>query len=80
MAWTGRYWSTLAMLGVAMFSLLVLRSVVNGKPSDPASAAAASASSLTLHADEPKAAADSGEAAEDGQAEAATEEGHVGEG
>ena len=28
MAWTGRYWSTLAMLGVAMFSLLVLRSVV----------------------------------------------------
>ena len=43
MAWTGRYWNTLAMLGVAMFSLLVLRSVVNGKPSEPASSAAASA-------------------------------------
>ncbi len=48
MAWTGRHWNTLAMLGVAMFSLLVLRSVVNGKPSDPASAAPATASSLTL--------------------------------
>ena len=28
MAWAGRYWSTLAMLGVAMFSLMVLRNVV----------------------------------------------------
>ncbi len=33
-SWIGRYWSTLAMLGVAMFSLLVMRSVVNGKPGD----------------------------------------------
>lgn len=49
-AWTGQYWSTVAMLGVAMFSLMVLRSVVNGKPGDPASAA--SASSLTLQSDE----------------------------
>lgn len=61
-AWTGRYWSTLAMLGVAMFSLLVLRSVVNGKPSDPASATSASASPLALHAEESKGAADSDEA------------------
>ena len=40
------------MLGVAMFSLVVLRSVVNGKSGDPASAASTSASSLALHADE----------------------------
>jgi flagellar M-ring protein FliF len=54
-AWTGRYWSTLGMLGVAMFSLLVLRSVVNGKPNGSPSAAPASTSSLTLPADEAKA-------------------------
>jgi flagellar M-ring protein FliF len=50
------------MLGVAMFSLLVLRSVVNGKPSEPGSAAA-SAPSLTLQADEPEAAGESTEVA-----------------
>lgn len=66
-AWTGRYWNSLAMLGVAMFSLLVLRSVVNGKPAGPANVAAASVSSLPLQADDPKAAAESGEAAEDGK-------------
>jgi flagellar M-ring protein FliF len=63
-AWTGRYWSTLGMLGVAMFSLLVLRSVVNGKPSALASAAAPPASSLTLQAEE-KSARESGEAVEE---------------
>ncbi len=63
-AWTGRYWSTLAMLGVAMFSLLVLRSVVNGKPSNPANATSAPAASLTLQADEPKAEAERGDATE----------------
>jgi flagellar M-ring protein FliF len=31
-AWTSRYWNTLAMLGVAMFSLMVLRSVVKSAP------------------------------------------------
>ncbi len=42
LAWTGRYWSTLAMVGVAMFSLMVLRSVVRGpKPGDTSAAAAA---------------------------------------
>lgn len=52
MAWAGRSWSTLAMLGVALFSLLVLRNVVKGGvPGD--SAAAAAAPALTLHADEP---------------------------
>jgi flagellar M-ring protein FliF len=50
-AWTGRYWNTLAMLGVAMFSLLVLRSVVNGKPGEGAGAASTPSASLTLHAD-----------------------------
>jgi flagellar M-ring protein FliF len=65
MAWTSRYWNSLAMLGVAMFSLLVLRSVVNGKPTNPANPAMPSSPSLTLQADESKAAADSGEAAAD---------------
>jgi flagellar M-ring protein FliF len=65
MAWTSRYWNSLAMLGVAMFSLLVLRSVVNGKPTNPANPAMPSAPSLTLQADESKAAADSGEAVAD---------------
>jgi flagellar M-ring protein FliF len=50
-SWAGRYWSTLAMLGVAMFSLLVLRSVVKGIPSAGATPAAGGPS-LTLHADE----------------------------
>jgi flagellar M-ring protein FliF len=54
-AWTGRYWSTIAMLGVAMFSLVVLRSVVNGKSDGPkTNAAAAPSSPLTLQTDEPK--------------------------
>jgi len=57
-AWTGQYWSTVAMLGVAMFSLMVLRSVVNGKPGDT-SGAATPASALTLQSDEPAKAADS---------------------
>ncbi len=67
LAWTGRYWSTLGMLGVAMFSLLVLRSVVNGKPSDPTNSASASASPLTLQAQETKAEPDNSDAAEDGR-------------
>jgi flagellar M-ring protein FliF len=52
MAWTGRYWSTLAMMGVAMFSLLVLRSVVRGTPSAEGTTPAAGAPTLTLHTDE----------------------------
>ena len=52
-AWTGRYWSTLAMVGVAMFSLLILRSVVRGTPTTEAAAATSGAPTLTLHSDEP---------------------------
>ena len=55
------------MLGVAMFSLLVLRSVVNGKPNESATPAFASASSLTPQAEETKAAAESNDAAEAGR-------------
>lgn len=51
-SWVGSYWSTLAMLGVAMFSLLVLRSVVNGKPS--AGAESTPLSGLVLHGDDSK--------------------------
>jgi flagellar M-ring protein FliF len=32
LSWTGRYWNTLAMLGVAVFGLMVLKSVVKGAP------------------------------------------------
>lgn len=50
MAWAGRYWSTLAMLGVAMFSLMVLRNVVKSAPTgDTGVAAAAAGPALTLH-------------------------------
>jgi flagellar M-ring protein FliF len=59
--WAGRYWSTLAMLGVAMFSLLVLRNVVKSAPSG-GSPAAASAPALTLHADDAGPNKDSGNA------------------
>ncbi|MGI9456508.1 MAG: hypothetical protein ACR2NU_08095 [Aeoliella sp.] len=42
MAWAGRYWSTLSMVGLAMFSLLMLRSVVrSGGKGDGAPAAVA---------------------------------------
>jgi len=40
------------MLGVAMFSLLVLRSVVRGAPSSPAAGADAASPTLTLHVEE----------------------------
>jgi flagellar M-ring protein FliF len=49
LAWTGRYWSTLAMLGVAMFSLLMLRSVVRNNSDGGAPAV----TSTSPHADEP---------------------------
>ena len=54
-SWFGHYWNTLAMLGVAMFSLLVLRSVVNGKPGDAGGASAAAGPVLALQNDEPSA-------------------------
>lgn len=56
LAWTGRYWSTLAMIGVAMFSLLVLRSVVKGGPASGGATAAVPPLALTLHTKEAPAA------------------------
>jgi len=56
-SWFGRYWNTLAMLGVAMFSLLILRSAVNGKQADPGNASAAGPA-LALQGDEPQAKGD----------------------
>jgi flagellar M-ring protein FliF len=50
--WVGHYWSTLAMIGVAMFSLLVLKSVVKGAPAGNGSPLAGAAPTLTIHADE----------------------------
>jgi flagellar M-ring protein FliF len=58
LAWTGRYWSTLAMLGVAMFSLLVLRSVVKGAGSGQGAGDALATPALTLQAGEGAPAAD----------------------
>jgi flagellar M-ring protein FliF len=52
LAWAGRYWSTVAMLGVAMFSLLIMRSVVKGVPPSEGAPTSAAAPALTLHADE----------------------------
>ncbi len=54
MAWTGRYWSTLAMVGVAMFSLMVLRSVVRGSAPGDGGAAAATAATPVAHAETTK--------------------------
>jgi flagellar M-ring protein FliF len=50
MAWAGRSWNTLAMLGVAVFSLMVLRGVVKSSP--PGDNPAAAGPALTLHADD----------------------------
>ena len=49
-AWIGNYWSTLAMIGVAMFSLLILKSVVKGAPAG--SGVPLAAPTLTVHGDE----------------------------
>ncbi len=51
-AWASRSWSTLAMLFVALISLMVLRGVVKGAPPSEGASAAATPG-LTLHADEP---------------------------
>jgi flagellar M-ring protein FliF len=55
-SWLGHYWNTLAMLGVAVFSLIVLRSVVNGKPGDGATGLALTGPALASQNDEPSAA------------------------
>lgn len=51
MAWAGRYWSTVAMFGVAMFSLLVMRSVVKSGP-PTAGIASSSGAGITLQVEE----------------------------
>jgi flagellar M-ring protein FliF len=51
-AWLGRYWSTLAMFGVALFSLLILRSVVTSVPPTTGAGPAASASTLSVQVDD----------------------------
>jgi flagellar M-ring protein FliF len=51
-AWAGQYWSTLAMLGVAMFSLLVLRGVVKGTPAVSGSGIGAPSPALTVHSED----------------------------
>jgi flagellar M-ring protein FliF len=53
--WLSRYWSTLAMLGVAMFSLLVMRSVVKGGPSSAPAPSGLAAAGLAIEADETEA-------------------------
>jgi flagellar M-ring protein FliF len=50
-AWASRSWSTLAMIGVAIFSLMVLRNVVKSAPPSDG-AAPLGGSALTLHSDE----------------------------
>lgn len=50
LAWVGNYWSTLAMLGVAMFSLIVLKGVVKGGPTG--GALLATTPTLSLHTEE----------------------------
>jgi flagellar M-ring protein FliF len=51
LAWAGSNWSTMAMLGVAMFSLLVMRSVVKSAPPG-AGPSASAAPALTVHSDQ----------------------------
>jgi flagellar M-ring protein FliF len=67
MAWAGRSWNTLAMLGVAIVSLLVLRGVVKSAPPGDGTAGTGAGPKLTLHADESAAAAsgNADESAED---------------
>jgi flagellar M-ring protein FliF len=52
LAWAGRYWTTLAMLGMAMFSLLVMRSVVRGGPPAAGAGPSAASAGLTLHTED----------------------------
>jgi flagellar M-ring protein FliF len=60
MAWAGRYWTTLAMIVVAMFSLLVLKSVVTATPQGGGADAPAITPTLTVQSEdvEPESAAD----------------------
>jgi flagellar M-ring protein FliF len=63
--WLGRNWSTIAMLGVAMFSLLIVRGVVRGTKPGEAATAALAAPTLTLQSDGGPAGRDNDGEAED---------------
>jgi flagellar M-ring protein FliF len=60
LAWAGNYWTTLAMIVVAMFSLLVLKSVVTATPQGGGADAPAITPTLTVQSEdvEPESAAD----------------------
>jgi len=53
--WTTRYWNTFAMLGVAVFSLMVLRSVVKATPAAAAPMGGSAAPSLAVTSEDPAA-------------------------
>ena len=58
LAWFGQYWSTLGLIGLAFFSLLMLRSMVRAAPSAPTAAASlvsAASSSGTSSSSAPEA-------------------------
>ena len=60
MAWTGRNWGTVSMLGLAAFSLLMLRSIVRSGPGGESSSAVAGPTLRLEPSDAPE--ADSGDA------------------
>ncbi|MCC7474657.1 MAG: hypothetical protein IT425_04635 [Pirellulales bacterium] len=64
-SWLSRSWNTLAMLGVAMFSLLVLRSFVNSKGVEPGETGSVTAPTLALQMEETAAVAENDEEPED---------------
>jgi flagellar M-ring protein FliF len=51
-AWVGRSWATLAMFGVAIFSLLILRSVATSLPPGTTAGPAAAASALSVQTED----------------------------
>ena len=50
MAWFGEYWSTLGMIGLALFSLVILRTMVRATPPGPETTGAPA--TLPLHGTE----------------------------
>ena len=48
LAWTGQYWTTLSMMGLVVFSLLVLRSMVRTVPSSGPEVAEAASRNLSI--------------------------------